>query len=181
MMSMGDANKNIGPGTATVRFQNVNGKPGGKAYLLKLELKQDFTVSPATTNLVATTGHGYTKGPCSSSAVGNVQSDTLTWSDFAGTAQGGTGDKPNVHGYFTDGTITCDGALCGSFGAPPQGTTPRQGGPFDIRVAPWKLAADASSFFMPSSITQQDLNSTTHIQVYGVESGRECKSIQACE
>ncbi len=180
MMGIGDTNQNVGPGTATIRFENIDGNPGGKAYLLEFEIRTDFTVPPATTNLVATMGHGYETGPCGSSAVGNVEGDDLIWSDFDGTATGTT-DPPNMHGFFVDGTITCDGDLCGSFGAPPQGTTPQSGGPFDLRSEPWKLSADASTFFMPLFISQQDLNSTTRLQVYGVEIAKECKSIEACE
>lgn len=179
MMAIGDGNHNIGPGNATIRFENIDGKPGGKAYLLEFTISIDFTAPPATTNLVGTMGHDY-EGPCGSCAVGNIEGDKLTWSDFAGTAYG-TDQAPNVHSFFSEGTITCDGPLCGSFGAPPQGTTPNSDGPYDLRFETWILAADASTFFAPPFITQQDLNSTTRIQVYGVEKSRECKSFQACE
>lgn len=180
MFEIGDGNFNIGPGTATVRFENVDGKPRGKAYLLAFEIQIDFSQPPATTNIVGTFGHEYDAGPCGSSAVGNLAGDTLTWSDFTGTAVG-TDLAPNAHAYFIDGTVTCDGALCGQFGAPPQGTTPNTGGPDDVRFEPWTFAADGSTFFTPAFIYQQDANSTTSIQIYGAELSRECQSVPACE
>ncbi len=180
MMGIGDANRNVGPGTATIRFESIDGSPGGRAYLLQLEISVNFTVPPATTNLVGTAGHEYDTGPCGAAAVGTVQGDVLTWSDFTGTAQG-TSDPPNLHGYIAEGTITCDGPLCGTFGAPPQGTTDKIDGPYDIRFEPWRLSADAGAFFAPCFVTQQDLNSTVRLQAYGVESSRECVTAQACE
>ena len=179
MLQMGDANRNIGTGEVTIRFENVDGKPGGKAYLLKYKMPMDFTVSPATTNIVGSTGHEYKDGPCGSSAVGNVKNGKLVWSEFDGEAQGE--GKPNIHAYFTDGSITCKGALCGQFGAPPQGTTPQSRGPFDLHFEPWELTDGVSSFFMPVSITEKDKNSTTRVQLYGIQSAKECKTIEACE
>jgi hypothetical protein len=180
--TLGDGNRNIGPGSAVVRFENVDGEPGSKGYLLSFEISIDFTIAPVTTNLVATAGNNYKDGPCSSAAVGTISGEKLVWSDFSGTAQG-TSDAPNLHGYVSKGTLTCKNAtLCNErLGAPPQGTTPSERGPYDIRFEPWQLSDGVSTFFMPLSVVEKNSTSTTSIQLYGVESARECKSIEACE
>lgn len=84
--------------------------------------------------------------------------------------------KTNVSGYRTDGTVRCEGVMCGSFGAPPRGATPLHDGPFTVQFKPFVLSADGSTFTMDYSLVSHTPGQSAYLGMSGRQVARTCTS-----
>jgi hypothetical protein len=172
-MGQGDGDYAAGPGRLVLRFENVSGQPGGRARMTAYSMHEAFTVTSQvlvvkTTVSVDSTTRA-TPNACGSAAEGAVHGRTLTWAT-------------PVRGYHSDGTLTCDGVVCGKFGAPPDGSSPMHVGPVDVRFAPFHFAADGRSFTMPRTfaLSTDTPKQTAYIELTGRETRRALVAPQAC-
>ena len=163
----GDGVYAVGPGRAVVRFEDRDGQPGGAATLRSYELREHFTVTSKallwTTTVVtdATTRAGPEQGGVI--ATGVLRRTTLEWST-------------PVVGYRTDGTLTCEGQLCGKFGAPPPGRSELHIGPAQVTFGSFELARDLQTFAMASTLVSKTdaPRQTAHLALSGRETSRQC-------
>ena len=161
-----DDNKNIGPGSMVLHFQDVAGEPGGQAFINAYAMDINFVVTgptTVTTDLVATAGPtdcGLTSGP--------LDNGTVNWAPA---------EMADVH---TMGTILCMGGLCG-LGGLPNGMAV----PVDDTVAqptnPFSFGNNLDSFTMNQVVIQMTNQSTTSWQYTGTETGRELVDAPDCE
>lgn len=173
MMGGGDGTWTIGPGRAVVRFENRNGAPGGNAKLLEYRMNEHFAVHASavvakavvTADTVTTT----TPNPCGVSAEGTLTGATLKW-------------KGPWRGMHSDGTLTCEGGLCGKFGCPPAGTSAVHVAPHDADFKSFDYSDDRKTFTMRESVVsrQQSPSQTSHVTLAGREVKRTCVVAKAC-
>ncbi len=81
-----------------------------------------------------------------------------------------------VNGYRVDGTVQCDGSLCGRFGAPPPGTSPVHLPPNAVPFNAFHLSADRTTFTMDYAVVARadSPKQTTLIALAGREVRRVC-------
>jgi hypothetical protein len=167
-MGQGNGVYRIGPGTATVRFE-----PNGSAKLVGYEMVEHLSIDSKTLfwkTHVTTQSH---------TTVGADACGVVAPGSFAGRTLGWGAD---LHGVRTDGTITCDGSMCGSFGAPPPGTSALHIAPHDVGFAPWVFAPDMKTFTMARTwvSASEAPKQTAFIVLTGRETGRRCVTPPAC-
>jgi hypothetical protein len=94
---------------------------------------------------------------------GNLNDHTLAWG-------------APMRGYRSDGTMTCEGNLCGKFGAPPPGTSEVHLGPRTVQLLPFQFAPDFKTFSMGYTQTSQSDSpkQTTYSAISGRETKRTC-------
>lgn len=166
-MGQGDGVYKIGPGVAVVRYEQRTAK------LVGYEMTERFRIDSRTlfwkTHVIndskTTVGHD----ACGVSATGNLSGRTLTWTT-------------DVRGARTDGTTTCEGSLCGSFGAPPPGRSELHVPPHDPKFKPWVFAADMKTFTMEKSwMARSEMpKMTSHVAMAGREVRRTCVQVPKC-
>lgn len=158
-----DDNHNMGPGTMVLRFQDDGGAPAeGSVTIVDYSLRQNFvtgiTGALVTTDIQTTAG----PDPCGV-ATGTLTGTTVAWSP--------TEASP----YCRDGQVSCQGALCGNFGSPPDDDPIV----FDddcsatLPLDDFELASDLSSFTMEAVTMSQDSNQSTYLAFVGTETSRE--------
>jgi hypothetical protein len=81
-----------------------------------------------------------------------------------------------MHTYRTDGTTTCDGSLCGKFGAPPPGVSEVHIGPRSVQLASFRFAPGMKTFSMAQVQTSHadSPSQTTSEAISGREVKRTC-------
>jgi len=156
-------NRNMGPGTMTLRFRDDAGTPGdGPVTIVDYSLNQNFvtgiSLATVTTELMTTAG----PDPCGV-ATGTLGGTTLTWSP--------TEAAP----YCRDGQVSCTGAFCGSQGSPPE----NQPFVFDndctvpLPLNEFEFTDGVAAFTMAAVVMSQDGNATTTLAFVGTETSRE--------
>ena len=172
-MGQGDGDYPAGPGRLVVRYDNVGGAPGGRARMAAYAMHEAFTVRSQvlvvkTTVTVDSTTRA-TPDACGSAAEGALAGRTLTWAT-------------PVRGYHSDGTLTCDGFICGKLGAPPSGTSPLHVGPVDVRFAPFHFGESMRSFTMPATLemSTDTPKQTASIELTGRETRRTLVPARSC-
>jgi hypothetical protein len=166
-MGAGDGVHSIGPGRVVLRVENQGGQPGGHAKMRLYEMKDLFTV-------VAKALFWGTK----------VTNDTHTTAtpDADGTIAEGTFVDRSLHwdtalsGMRTDGSVTCEGALCGKFGAPPEGTSDVHTPPHPVTFANFEFDSEKKTFTMAYSVVSrfESPRQTSRISLAGREAKRVC-------
>jgi len=143
LMGAGNGVYRIGPGHIVLRF-DAHGSSGG-VRMVSYEMPQHFTVVSNVLfwrTTVATRAESRAVPVSATIAEGTLDGHTLRW---AGPAVG----------FRSDGTLTCDGSMCGQFGAPAPGTTELHVGPNPIDFRPFEFGADMKTFSMPYTIVSQ--------------------------
>src|SRR5262245_8564139 len=129
----------IGPGKTVVRFDEHDGVPSGPAKMMAYETTERFAIQSTTlfwkTRVTTDAKTVVAKDACGVVASGNLKGSTLEWTT-------------DIHGARTDGTLTCEGSLCGKFGAPPPGTSQLHIPPHDVRFHPWVFGPGNKTFTM---------------------------------
>jgi hypothetical protein len=167
VMGAADGVYPIGPGKVVVRFDDRGGQPGGHARLATYGIHEHVSITSKALfmNATVTTDTNSQAGPDGQGVVadGALNDHTLTWSGA-------------MRAYRTDGTTTCDGSLCGKFGAPPQGVSPVHMGPRTVQPAPFQFGADMKTFSMQYVQTSQSDSpkQTTYEAISGREVRRTC-------
>lgn len=140
-MGAGDGVHQVGPGTLVLRMTPHEGA-GADVELRAFSLQERFTIEPKAVLLSATVTTQATARAMPEAtgvlASGTLTADTVRW---AGP----------MRGYRTDGWIRCDGSLCGSFGAPPQGQTDIHSATRPITLAPLRFQGSGKTLQMAGS------------------------------
>jgi len=169
----GDGQYKIGPGNMTLRFEDRGGLPAGRAKLMTYTMRESFQIVSKnlfwTTTVTTDTRTAATPDRCWSAAEGMLDGRTLKWST-------------PVRGYHTDGTLTCDGSLCGKFGAPPAGTSDLRIAPHDVTLGPLAYGEDGKTFKMASTfVTKTDMpKQTGYLTLAARELRRTCVQPKPC-
>jgi hypothetical protein len=135
--------------------------------LTSYELTNQLTVRARVAMLsatVVTVSRTTTDGDCChGSARGTISGDTLTWIS-------------TVSGYHSEGSLTCSGSMCGTFGAPATGTSPLHDRPGGVTFNPFTFASDGSTFTMPYVLVSQSSSprQTTYLALSGRRVRRTC-------
>jgi hypothetical protein len=160
-LGQGDGAYKVGPGPAVVRYAD------GRATLLSYSLHETFTVNASaffTTMTIATASTTRaTPDACGRVAEGVVKGSNVVWTSA-------------VRGVHTEGTVTCTGKYCGSFGAPRPGPSPLKLDAADTRFRPYELSKDGKSFTMPFTLASktESPKATSFIALTGREVKRTC-------
>ena len=173
-MGAGDGVQPVGPGKLVLRVKNTNGLPAGPAQLLNYELRQSasfeskalFLKTTVHTDLLAVA-----KGDaCAAVADGKLEGHSLRWTT-------------PVKGMRADGTITCSGSFCGTFGAPPSGTSERHDPPHPIDFKSFEYSPDFKTFTMGYSVLSRSDSpkQTTSVSLAGRERHRSCVVPTPCK
>lgn len=166
-MGAGDGTYSIGPGSAVLRFANANGQAGGKVHLRSYAMREHFTIDSKvvfwTTHVLTDSKTTVGRDACGDMARGKLEDRTLRW-------------LSPLSGYRTDGTLTCDGSLCGTFGAPPQGRSELHIPPHNVSFSPFQFSPDMKTFSMAKTFVTktESPKQTAHIALAGREVRRTC-------
>ncbi len=164
-MGQGDGVYSIGPGRVVLRFEDRGGQPGGAVKMLLYSMQERFTIRASTLFWTTT-----------------VTTDTRTGAEERAVAAEGTMKGRvlewlgSVRGYHTDGTLTCDGSMCGKFGAPPPGKSELHIGPSPVRFSSFTFAPDGKTFTMASTfVAKTEMpKQTAFVSLAGREARRVC-------
>ena len=165
-MGQGDGTYSIGPGRAVLRFDDRTGAVTMTTY----SMREYFTVRAKalfwTTTVVTDTST--TTRPDARNVVADgrrvAAGRRVQWTT-------------PLHGYGTDGTLTCDGSLCGKFGAPPPGRSELHIAPHDVRFASFDFAPDGKTFTLVSTQVSktESPKQTAFLTLAGREVRRTCE------
>jgi hypothetical protein len=133
-MGMGDGTHTIGPGKAVLRFGER-----GAVEMLSYTMRDVFTVRVTTvfwtTEVTTSATSRATPDACGVVADGTLVGNRIRW-------------RTPMREYRTDGTLSCRGSFCGSFGAPPRGESPLHVGPEPQPLSDWVFSSDMTTFTM---------------------------------
>ena len=172
-MGEGDGTYTIGPGKAVLRFATPEGDRTG-VKMLSYSMREQFIIKSKTllwtTTVTTDTKTAAIPDACGSASEGTLADHSLRWTT-------------PVSGYHTDGSLTCEGSLCGKFGAPPQGTTALHIPPHPVQFNPFQLSADGKTFTMASTfVTKTDMpKQTGYVTLSGREVKRTCVESKVCK
>jgi hypothetical protein len=174
-MGQGDGVYRIGPGTAVVRFDARNGVPTGPARLISYGMTDRFMVHSTTlfwnTHVTTEARTSVGQDACGIAATGFLSDSgrMLEW-------------RSDIRAARTDGTITCEGSLCGKFGAPRAGKSEIHVPPHDTAFRPWVFAPDKRTFTMAKSLMSRSESpkQTSSLALSGREIRRQCVKVDAC-
>ena len=172
-MGAGDGKFPNGPGKVVLRFDNRGGQPGGNVKLIDYEMKDNFTVVSHAlaweARVTADTITRVTHNACGIAAEGVLDDRTLRWSG-------------PWRGMRSDGSVICQGGLCGKFGAPPSGRSDMHVAPHPANFKSFDYGADLKTFTMGYSIASQQASpsQTSRITLAGREVRRTCVAVSPC-
>jgi hypothetical protein len=167
VMGAGDGVYRIGPGKVVLRFDDRKGRR--HARLLSYDLRQSFTVVAKallwTTRVSTDIQTRAYFAPSLFVAEGTLGGSTLRWDGQA-------------NGVRSDGTLRCEGSMCGKFGAPPSGISEIHTGPSSIALKPFEFAGDMKTFTMPFAVLSESEvpKERTLVSMAGREVKRACVS-----
>lgn len=172
-LGQGDGVYPVGPGRAVIRFEARDGHLVGPAKMLVYEMREHFAISAKTlfwrTTVTTDAVSRATPDRCGVTSEGTLVGHSLRWTT-------------PMNGYRTDGTLTCDGSLCGRYGAPAPGRSPLHIGPGQVAFNPFDFSPDMQTFNMPRTYAERtDMpKQTAHIAVSGRQQRRSCVSVPPC-
>jgi hypothetical protein len=170
--AMGAANGDwaVGPGTATVRFDNATGPAAGPAKLLSFSIKELFTSVVLGTKFTTDVTSSAAPTTTCSAAEGTVAGTKLTW-------------DTKVRAFKIDGSLTCQGAMCGKFGGPPSGKSDYHMPAHDVDFAAWEYGSDMKTFTMAASLVSRgdSPKQSTYLTIAGRETKRTCVRAKPCK
>jgi hypothetical protein len=172
-MGAGDGVYPNGPGTAVLRFANRGGQLGGDVQLIDYRMNDNFTVISHAllweASVKADTVSRTTPNSCGVAAEGVLRGNQLSW-------------KGPWRGMRSDGSVICNGGLCGKFGAPPAGRSELHVPPHPVSFLPFKYATDLQTLTMDYSVVsrQSSPSQTSRIALAGREVRRTCVRVRPC-
>jgi hypothetical protein len=167
----GDGSHMAGPGKLVLRFDDVNGQPGGNVTVVSYEMATRFTVDAKFLGIGT-----------------SVATDCLTKSTAnacTAVAKGVLGDDRTIRwqgpwtGIRTDGTFNCSGT-CGRFGAPPRGKSEMHKPTHSVAFSPFVFTASRTAFFMNYAVVDKTSNDTASLSFSGRETRRSCVCPPTC-
>jgi hypothetical protein len=172
-LGQGDGIYGIGPGRILLRFEDRDGRPGGRVVMKSFDVSERFTVASKTllwtTTVVTDARARATPNACGVAAEGVLRDNRLEWTS-------------PVAGCRTDGTLTCEGTFCSSLGAPPRGVSELHIGPDPVRFQPFSYAKDMNTFTMTYAfVAKTDTpKQTAYMTLAGREVRRSCAIEPPC-
>ena len=163
LMGAGDGTYPIGPGRAVVRMD----ADGTHARLVSYAMHSHVVaVSKAlfwTTTVISDSETSAPPDASGAAAEGSLSARRIDWTT-------------PVRGYRSEGTLDCDGHLCGSFGAPPPGKSPVHIAPHAVPFNAFEFSADKKTFTMAATqISKADSpKQTSYVALSGRETRRTC-------
>jgi len=155
----------LGTGKMRVRFESApNGQPA-EAKLLSYEFDNHLTIKASFAlwwTQVETHSRTVAADVCGGAARGELTNRDVVWST-------------PIAGYQSDGTIHCEGNVCGKFGAPPPGASPLH--QVDTVVfKPFHFSADGKTFTMDYTKVShsESPKQTNYVSLSGRETKRVC-------
>jgi hypothetical protein len=155
-----------GPGRVVLRWSHV-APASAVVEMLSYEMHQPFAMSTHallwSAKLVSDTMARATSDSRGVVTTGALEGRTIRW------------EHP-VNGYHVDGTLDCEGSLCGKFGAPPSGKSDVHVPPHAVGFKPFELSADGKTFTMDYVVVSKadSPKQTTLIAIAGREAKRTC-------
>jgi hypothetical protein len=172
-MGAGDGVHTIGPGKLVLRFDNVNGQPGGGVKVTLYQMTNRFTVDAHVlgvgTRVVNDTETLATPNACGIAGEGSLRDRAVRWST-------------PWSGIHTDGHLECSGSMCGRMGAPPSGRSEMHTPTHPVTFKSFELGADRKTFHMDYAVTSQSSSpkQTSRIMLDGQEVRRSCVYVKPC-
>jgi hypothetical protein len=175
VMGAGDGDYAIGPGRIVLRFDRRGPLSAGatsSVQMISYEVSEKLlVVSKAvfwTTKVKTDTRTHGTPTTQSAIAEGALKARSLVWSKVA-------------KGFRSDGTLDCDGSMCGKFGAPPAGKSELHLGPSAIQFKPFEFSPDMKTFSMQSTLAlKTDVpKQESYVSLAGRETRRVCLEIES--
>jgi len=166
-LGQGDGVYAVGPGKVVLRFEDSGGQPAGHAKMVSYDMREYFVVVSRallwTTTVTTAANTRATPDTSGFVAEGVLMGRVLSWSG-------------PVRGYRTDGTLTCEGSMCGKFGAPPAGRSELHIGPGPVEFKSFEFARDMKTFTMPETfVAKTDVpKQTAYVALSGREVRRTC-------
>ena len=160
-----DADGNIGPGTFVLRFEDVDGAPGGLATMVSYEMVLNFVVGGLVT--VTTDIEGQAGPEECGITQGQLNAGTVAWA------------PPQIVDYVTAGTVLCEGSLC-TMGNLPNGKPVEMGGTADQPITDFVFEDDLSGFTMAELVVTMNDTSTNSWLYMGTETDRELVDAPDC-
>jgi hypothetical protein len=163
-MGAGDGYFRVGPGTLVLRIDAAT----GRAALTGFELHERFSLRPSAPLWSATVATDawarFAPGARATDGAGWLSSDgVLRWSG-------------PLHAYHSDGSIVCDGSLCGKFGAPASGRTEVHNLTPLVQLRPLRFDADRATFQMDYALVSESSSprQKTYVALAGRRTARIC-------
>jgi hypothetical protein len=159
-----DGNYPLGSGKARVRFEH--GRDGTTTTrLMSYDLDSRFTVKASFAlwnTTVVTASHTKIDKSCEGASTGVLNGGDVVWST-------------PIDDYHSDGTIACEGNVCGKFGAPALGSTPLHESQ-KVLFRPFHFGPDGKTFTMVGAkVSHSDSpKQTTYLSLSGREVSRAC-------
>jgi hypothetical protein len=162
-MGAGNGEHRIGPGKVVLRFDNRSGDHAVR--LLTYDLQEHFTVIAKSLLWAA---HVSTSVEMRAGGAGTVADGSLTGRVLHWNGQ--------LKGVRSDGTLACEGSMCGKFGAPPAGSTELHAGPASFELKPFEFSPDMKTFAMPYTVVSKSDSpkQVTLVALSGREMNRAC-------
>jgi hypothetical protein len=162
-MGAGDGTYTIGPGRFILRFDYRSGRPQVK--FLAYDMRQSFTVVAKALMWTTRVTTDVKMHGASTAAIaeGTLEGHTVQWVGRA-------------NGVRSDGTMNCDGSMCGKFGAPPSGASEVHTGPTTVELKPFQFDREMKTFTMPFAVISESSSpkQRTLMSIAGREVKRSC-------
>ncbi|MBW2734055.1 MAG: hypothetical protein JRH20_16835 [Deltaproteobacteria bacterium] len=160
-----DADDHVGPGTITLRFQDLNNAPGGLAAITEYAMGINFIIGGVSK---VTTEMDMTAGPSACGVTtGTLNGATVAWSPAA---------LVDTHAV---GSILCEGVAC-VLGGMPDGQPTAVDEVADQALGDFVFAEGLGSFTMAATVVSQDNLSTVTWRYKATETARELVPGPAC-
>jgi len=164
----------LGAGKVRLRFETEADGRSREARLMSYDLESQFTVKASFalwSTKVVTRSHTSVADTCDGAARGTVRHGDVVW-------------DTKVDGYHSDGTLHCEGNVCGNFGAPPAGSSPLHEPPVAVTFKPFHFSPDGRTFSMDyAQVSHSDSpRQTAYLALAGREVKRSCVTqLVACQ
>jgi hypothetical protein len=155
----------LGAGKVRMRFESPAEGGASKVKLMSYDFDNHLTVKASFalwSTKVVTDSRTTVANMCGGAAEGQMSHGDVVW-------------KTAVGGYHSDGTLQCEGNVCGKFGAPPPGSSPLHESP-KVTFNPFHFSPDGRSFTMDyTRVSHTDSPSqTNYLTLAGRETKRTC-------
>jgi hypothetical protein len=128
----------LGAGRMRVRFESRPDSAPAHVKLMSYELDNHLTIKASFASWwtrVETRSRTFAAESCRGAAQGELRGGDVVWST-------------PVAGYHSDGSMECEGNVCGKYGAPPPGSSALHEAFADVVFKPFHFAPDGKTFTM---------------------------------
>jgi hypothetical protein len=163
-MGAGNGTFQVGPGTLVLRVD----ARGARVKLTELQLRERFAIHPSAMMWNATVVTDVAaRAP--SDAAGAVAVGSRTANGVVQWAE-------PLRTYRSDGVLTCDGSLCGKFGAPPAGRSELHQVSRTVRLEPLRFDRDGQVFHMDFALvsSSESPHQRTYLALVGRRTAKRC-------